>query len=429
MREMKYSGIEWLGDIPQDWNIKKVKNIVRRKNEKNRPDEQVLSLYRDLGIVIKDDRNDNFNVTSENTENYKFVEANDLVVNKMKAWQGSIAVSSYQGIVSPAYYVYHFIDNKICPRYVHYVLRCKAYLPEYRRLSGGIRLGQWDLSDENFRNIPLPLPQSIAEQKRIADYLDCKCSQIDAIIYNQEAIVGKLENYRLSIITDAVTKGLNPNAELASSGISWISEFPRHWSSLALKNATDFITCGVASTPEYTEKENGVLFLSAQNVKFGYMDYSSENYITRELHNTLTRKRKPRKGDLLQVRVGATIGNVAIVDTEQDFSVYVSLTHMRSNEKVTNRYLMYCLLCPLFKQSAISHVDFAGSQGNLNVADLRALKIPIPPKEEQIAICNFLDKKLSKIDKYIETTQTIIKSFTDFKSSLIYEVVTGKKEI
>jgi len=106
-------------------------------------------------------------VTSENTDNYRYVEENDIVVNKMKAWQGSIAVSAYTGIVSPAYYVYKLTDESVYPWFVHYMLRCKAYLPEYRRLSGGIRLGQWDLSDENFKNIPLPIPATIEEQKQM----------------------------------------------------------------------------------------------------------------------------------------------------------------------------------------------------------------------------------------------------------------------
>lgn len=203
--QMKNSGIPWLGEIPQDWNIYKVKNIAKRKSDKNMPDEQVLSLYRELGIVIKSERDDNHNVTSENTENYKFVEENDLVVNKMKAWQGSIAISAYRGIVSPAYYVYRITDKNVYPWYVHYTLRCKAYLPEYRRLSGGIRLGQWDLSDENFKNIPLPIPASIEEQKCIANYLDNRVKRIDKDISIRQDMIQKMHEYKKSLIYEVIT--------------------------------------------------------------------------------------------------------------------------------------------------------------------------------------------------------------------------------
>ena len=203
--QMKNSGIPWLGEIPQDWNIYKVKNIAKRKSDKNMPDEQVLSLYRELGIVIKSERDDNHNVTSENTENYKFVEENDLVVNKMKAWQGSIAISAYRGIVSPAYYVYRITDKNVYPWYVHYTLRCKAYLPEYRRLSGGIRLGQWDLSDENFKNIPLPIPASIEEQKCIANYLDNRVKRIDKDISIRQDMIQKMHEYKKSLICEVIT--------------------------------------------------------------------------------------------------------------------------------------------------------------------------------------------------------------------------------
>ena len=136
---MKDSGIEWIGEIPNDWRVYKVKNICRIRGEKNRPQAQVLSVYRELGVVVKAERNDNHNVTSEDTSSYKYVLPNDLVVNKMKAWQGSMGISRFEGIVSPAYYVFKIISDEIYPMYIHYLLRNVAYLPEYRRLSGGIR--------------------------------------------------------------------------------------------------------------------------------------------------------------------------------------------------------------------------------------------------------------------------------------------------
>lgn len=201
--KLKDSGIEWIGSIPEHWNIRKAKHFLRQKGIKNKPNEEVLSLYRDLGVVIKSSREDNFNVTSENTENYKFVEENDVVINKMKTWQGSIAVSNYQGIVSPAYYVCEF-TIKVFSRYIHYLLRNKAYIPEYRRLSEGIRIGQWDLGYDDFKNIPYTFPP-LSEQKEIAEYLDKKCNQIDEAIKQKEETISKLEEYKKSLIFECVT--------------------------------------------------------------------------------------------------------------------------------------------------------------------------------------------------------------------------------
>lgn len=201
--KLKDSEIEWIGSIPEHWNIRKAKHFLRQKGIKNKPNEEVLSLYRDLGVVIKSSREDNFNVTSENTENYKFVEENDVVINKMKTWQGSIAVSNYQGIVSPAYYVCEF-TIKVFSRYIHYLLRNKAYIPEYRRLSEGIRIGQWDLGYDDFKNIPYIFPP-LSEQKEIAEYLDKKCNQIDEAIKQKEETISKLEEYKKSLIFECVT--------------------------------------------------------------------------------------------------------------------------------------------------------------------------------------------------------------------------------
>lgn len=130
MRKMKGSGIEWIGEIPEGWEVSQLKYATRWKSEKGCPDAPVLSLYRDFGVVPKDSRNDNHNVTSLDTSNYKVVDIGDLVINKMKAWQGSMAVSDYRGIVSPAYHVCSITSNKVNKRYLHHLLRNPAYLPE-----------------------------------------------------------------------------------------------------------------------------------------------------------------------------------------------------------------------------------------------------------------------------------------------------------
>ena len=201
---MKDSGVEWIGQIPEKWEVKKFKYNLYRINQVNNSDDNiVLSLYRDYGIVPKDSRDDNHNVTSQDTSKYRQVEIGNFVINKMKAWQGSVAVSEYKGIVSPAYYVYGFKTGAIYKKYFHYLLR-SCYKEEFRRLSGGIREGQWDLPAEALENTMILLPP-ISAQQAIADYLDDKCAKIDAVIADKQTQLETLAAYKKSLIYEYVT--------------------------------------------------------------------------------------------------------------------------------------------------------------------------------------------------------------------------------
>lgn len=226
--EMRDSGIEWVGKIPKEWKVTRMKTILQNVSEKNHPDATVLSLYRDLGVVPKNSRDDNHNITSEDTSNYKFVRCGDLVINKMKAWQGSLAVSEFEGIVSPAYYVCKFISNSTDKKYLHYLLRCRPYAQEFERLSTGMRVGQWDLGIDDFLRIPVICP-SISEQSAIAAYLDSQCAKIDEIIAEAKASIEDYKQWKASIIYEAVTKGLDPKAEMKDSGISSFGKIPALW--------------------------------------------------------------------------------------------------------------------------------------------------------------------------------------------------------
>ena len=201
--EMKESGAKWIGNIPKTWSVDKFKYHMYRNEIKDKGYLTVLSLYRELGIVPKDSRSDNHNVTSEDTSKYKYVRIGDFVVNKMKAWQGSVAVSDYQGIVSPAYYIYQFKDNSFNRKYFHYLLRA-CYKDEFRRLSGGIREGQWDLAAYNLESMLIIIP-SKEEQNEIVDYLDSKCAEIDGAIKDKQQQLETLEEYKKTLIYEYVT--------------------------------------------------------------------------------------------------------------------------------------------------------------------------------------------------------------------------------
>lgn len=201
--EMRDSGIAWVGDIPAHWLVEKVKFHLQRNEPRNPGDKQVLSVYREYGVIPKDSRDDNHNVTSEDTSNYKYVVPGNLVINKMKAWQGSMGVSEYEGIVSPAYFIYKFTDNQIMPKYLHYLFR-SCYKDEFRRISGGIREGQWDLSPYEFSNTLLLIPP-IDEQNGIVSYIDARISEIESAIAEKKQQIETIEEYKKSLIFEYVT--------------------------------------------------------------------------------------------------------------------------------------------------------------------------------------------------------------------------------
>lgn len=201
---MKDSGVGWMPKVPSHWNVSKLKYYLKRQTIKNHDDATVLSLYREYGVIPKDSREDNHNVTSEDTSKYLYVKKGDFVINKMKAWQGSVAVSNYNGIVSPAYYVYEFSDESIYKDYFHYLMRNKMYAIEFRRLSGGIREGQWDLSAVSLENILILIPP-YNEQVAIAEYLNKTMKEIEEIINRKKEQLAVLEEYKKAIIYEYVT--------------------------------------------------------------------------------------------------------------------------------------------------------------------------------------------------------------------------------
>ncbi|MCX7256307.1 MAG: restriction endonuclease subunit S, partial [Polaromonas sp.] len=181
----KASGVEWLGDVPSHWDVKPLRAVTELKSDRNRPDLPVLSVYREYGVILKDSRDDNHNATSLDTSNYKVVKPGDLVVNKMKAWQGSMGVSAHEGIVSPDYITCSTNAERVQSNYLHYLLRSALLISVYNALSYGVRVGQWDMHYEDFKQISIPLPP-YDEQNCIIAFLDQKTVEIDAAIAKKE---------------------------------------------------------------------------------------------------------------------------------------------------------------------------------------------------------------------------------------------------
>ncbi|MDE5862265.1 MAG: restriction endonuclease subunit S [Ruminococcus sp.] len=267
---MKDSKLEWLGEVPAHWNVDKLKYHLSKRTIKNHNDSVVLSLYRELGIVPKDSRDDNNNATSEDTSDYKYVRIGDFVVNKMKAWQGSVAVSEYEGIVSPAYYVYEFTDNAFNKRYFHYLLRNKRYSLEFMRLSVGVRTGQWDLPANALENIFIIIPP-IEEQEEIVKFLDEKCETIDKIIDIKNKQIDLLKEYKKTLITETVTKGLNKNISCGNTITKEVDNMIEQDTIKLLRECDAGVKMGVSAIDEVME------YVHDENLKNTLQYSKSEN--------------------------------------------------------------------------------------------------------------------------------------------------------
>jgi type I restriction enzyme S subunit len=201
--KMKFSDFDWIGKIPEHWGLKRICYVFRPISIKNNFNEINLSVYRDYGVILTDSRDDNHNVISEDTSNYKLVQIGDFVMNKMKCWMGSLGLSDYRGIVSPSYTVMRPITNEN-RKYLHYLLRSQLYIPQYRRLSYGVRVGQWDMRFEDFRELPCILPP-IEEQNKIVEFLDIKTKEINDLVSLEQRKIDLLKEYRQSLISEVVT--------------------------------------------------------------------------------------------------------------------------------------------------------------------------------------------------------------------------------
>ena len=419
MREMKDSGIAWIGAIPNHWKVSKIKQIVCWKSVKGQPDLPVLSLYRDYGVVPKDSRDDNHNVTSLDTSGYKVVERGDLVINKMKAWQGSLAVSEYNGIVSPAYHICKITSEKICKKYLHYLLRDASYLPEYMRLSTGLRVGQWDLSFDDFKNIPFLVPP-LAEQDRIAAFLDAECAEIDAVLEKTRASIEEYKKLKQAVITQAVTKGIRGDRPMKDSGIEWIGEIPAEWDVLKLVAHTSMLT-PMRDRPE--KLDGPIPWVRIEDFEGKYIESSKAGLgVSMKTVKEMNLKVYP-VGTILCTS-SCIMGKCAIVSRELVSNQrFIGIIPDRTTDKTYLYYLMTS------NAERMNFLSTGALQANLSRSAFEHLKVQFPPYSEQQEIVAYLDDKCEKIDALIARKQQYLTEIENYKKSLIYEYVTGKKEV
>jgi len=427
---MKDSGVEWIGEIPVDWEMKKVKSFLRERSEKNHANEEVLSLYREYGVIPKNSRNDNYNVTSQDTSSYKFVKKDNVVINKMKAWQGSLAVSKYQGIISPAYYIYEIKNTEeIVPEYLHYALRNPLYTQEYKRLSAGLRVGQWDLNKSEFNSLLYPMP-SVKVQIKIVSYLNEKIDLIDKAVEDTKQSIEELKKYKQSLITEAVTKGLDKNVEMKDSGIEIIGDINSSYKIIPLGYLGTFQN-GISKSSDYFGE--GFPFVSYGDIYKNRVLPSQVNGLVKSSEEE-QENYSVQKGDIFFTRTSETIEEVGMTSVclkgipKATFAGFV--IRFRPNNKMIllTEYARYYFDALFIRDFFAKEMNLV-TRASLSQPVLKKVPVVIPSIENQKKIINYLDKKVFEIESLIDSKQQVIQELEVYKKSLICEYVTGKKEV
>lgn len=421
-RQMKDSGIEWIGEIPVDWSMKRVKHIFTRKNEKvMQENPTILSLARD-GVKVRDISNNEGQI-AESYYNYNPVEKGDLLLNPMDLYSGAnCSISKVQGVISPAY-INLRANAGINPTFYDYYFKVQYWLMVFFSYGKGVSYdNRWTLSAETLMNYPV-VALSYEEQCKRANYLDRKCAQIDAIISKQQQIIEKLKEYKLSVITEAVTKGLDPNVPMKDSGVEWIGKIPEHWVTGKIKNFCNLKTGSTPSTSN-TEWFDGMIrwFTPGDFV---------ETFILKDSARTLSQKAKDDMvavivppNTVMIVGIGATAGKIGY--TMVECSCNQQITAINTN-KIMPKYLMYWMIA---NTKFLRDTAMFTTLPILNNQTIGNYLVMFPDdRNEEKEVVDYLDGKCDKIEILIEAKKHEIDRLHRYKKSIIYEIVTGKMEV
>lgn len=429
MREMKDSGIRWMGDIPSDWNVERVKHgFVRKKEEAHQENPIVLSLAR-AGVKARDISNNEGQI-AESYYNYNPVDVDDLLINPMDLYSGAnCSISKIKGVISPAYINLRYCEGHN-PNYYDYYFKVQYWMMAFFAHGKGVSYeNRWTLNAETLMNYPIIVPP-FNEQCRIVKYLDLKCSQIDAIIEKQQTIIEKLKEYKLSIISEIVTNGLKFDVEKKKSSIPYIGSIPKHWLQTNFGNALELIQTGPFGSQLHADDyiDNGTIFLvNPANIQNGKIVGDVQCTLSEEKAFSL-KQHMMQVGDIVFARRGE-MGRCACV--EDDGNRYFCGTgsiRLKCNSILDSMYATFYLQTSYVKQYL--ELNAVGTtMANLNSKIISDIPILLPPIEEQRLIINYLNKEILNIDDLLDKQLSLVKKLQEYKKSLIYEVVTGKKEV
>lgn len=430
-REMKHSSVPWLKDIPWEWKVERGKNVLVLQKRPVRIDDEVVTCFRDGEVILRNLRRTDGFTMSEKEIGYQGINQGDIVIHGMDGFAGAMGVSKSTGKGSPVLVVCTPKYDAI-PQYLIYYLRALAMTDVFVALATGIRERSCDLRWNKISELEFILPSAI-EQQKIVSYLDRKCSEIDEMVVLQEKIIEELKAYKQSVITEAVTKGLNPDVPMKDSGIEWIGEIPENWEKHPFK-AFYKTTKGLNITKDNLV-EKGVPVISygqihsklntGVGVREELIRFVPEYYLESN-PECLSKQYDLFFADTSEDREGA--GNIVFIDTEIPIFAGYHTIIARPLEKVKSKYFAYLIKTNAWRSQIRNKVQgvklFSISQKFINQT-----YIIIPSLQEQQSIASYLDEKCTEIDNLISIKQSKIESLKEYKKSIIYEYVTGKKEV
>ena len=427
MRATKDSGISWLGEYPSDWELKKIKYCLQERVEKNNPvrTTEILSLTAKQGVIPYDQKEGGGNKPKEDVSAYRLAYPGDIVMNSMNILSGSVGLSQYFGCVSPVYYMLRPWKVTEDVRYYNYTFQTTMFQRSRFGLGNGILIKESGNGKLNTIRMRIPMDKfgelfipvaPIDEQQLIADFLDAKCAEIDALVADIQSQIDTLEQYKRSVITETVTKGLNPDAEMKDSGVQWIGDTPAHWGVIRGKYILRYMQKPVRENDGViTCFRDGEVTLRSNRREDGFTMSDKEiGYQGIDV------------GDLVVHGMDGFAGAIGISDSRGKASPVLNVL----DTDQCKRYIMYYL-----RSMAYSDVFLALATGiRVRSCDLRwnklaELSYPVPPLDEQNAIVKHIDSVLSKADAVIADKKAQLATLDEYIKSLIFEYVTGKKEV
>lgn len=422
-RKLKDSGIPWIGQVPEGWKVERLQWHAVEVNVKNDPVQttNILSLTNDRGVIPYSEKGNQGNKAKENYSEYKVAFENTIVANSMNILIGSVGLSKFYGCVSPVYYIFKAKENTDI-FFLNYLFQMKQFQRELRKYANGILEIRLRVSADDILKRMLAFPP-LSEQKAIAEFLDGKCAEIDGLREKIEKQIATLEEYKKSLITESVTRGLDPNAPMKDSGVPWIGQVPEGWKVKRIKHHFDVIS-GSGFKPNLQGLSEGdyPVCKASDIAKSGRYFSGAANWISKQTAREQGFNVIP-KGSILLAKIGEAMKKnnrtISLVDCCADNNCQGLFA------RETNIEFAYYLFCSM----DMSWFDNAGTIPCLNNQKLKDSHIPCPPLSEQKAIADFLDGKCAEIDAETEKCRGMLERLEEYKKALIFECVTGKKEV
>ena len=427
--EYKEPGQPWLGNVPEHWELTTIGSITSRRSARNRTDLPLLSVLREKGVVLRSSlgEDENHNFVPDDLGNYRVALAGDLVVNKMKAWQGSVGIAPCDGIVSPAYFVFELL--KITQPFAHRLFRSKPYVAFFAQSSDGVRIGQWDLSIDRMKRIPVPIPPP-DEQAAIVRFLAALDGRVNRFVRAKRRLIELLTEQKQAIITQAVTRGLDPNAKLKASGIDWLGDVPEHWEPCRLKNAATVHT-GITLGKDYgATTTRPYRYLRVANVQVGRVDLSHVKEVHVPEHEARGSMLEP--GDVLMTEGGDIdkLGRGCVWNGEIENCIHQNhIFAVRCRSTMLPRFLVALMGSShgraYFQLTAKQTTNLAST----NSSTLRAFPVFLPPVTEQECILSQIETDTSELERTMAAAQREIALIREYRTRLVADVVTGKLDV